>query len=1094
MLIRVTLRMRILLVVCLFFVRYGFSQVTTSSMSGQVTTRESILSDATVIAIHEPSGTRYGTLTNDKGYYQLKGMRPGGPYRVEISYVGFEHRVYSGIFLQLAETYLCNARLKPATLLDEVVIRDVASLTSGMKTGASTHITSSAISLFPNISRSLNDMVKISPYALGGGFGGRDQRMNNYSVDGANFNYNMGLDGSVLPGGNNPLSIDAIEEIQISIAPYDVRQSNFIGGAVNVITKSGTNTFRGSAYTYLKNENLRGNKVNGFDFGEREKDARTIYGFSLGGPILKNKVFFFVNGEFEHIPKPIHKWSLSTDGKQDLANNISRVTAADMQQFSADLKRMYGYDTGSWTDFDGNADSYRLMARVDWNIHDAHKLMLRYNYVFNQQDKNVAGAALGISGGPVGQYSMSFRNSTWQEINKVNSLTAELNSRFGGNVNNQLLVSFTFNDGNKRKCNGEFPTIDIMKPDDSRVNRAFMNAGYDQHAWHNGITEKVWAVTDNLSLSLGKHDLTAGISFESQKASNCYMRYGAGYYRYNSYEDFVRQEAPVAFALTYSLTGKSDALSEVHYEQFSVYLQDEWGIHPRLQLLYGVRMDVPFYVSHRYENPSITGMQFNGVRLSTAYWPRRTPQFSPRIGFNYDLTGDRTLKLRGGTGLFSGRFPLIFLSKMQEGSGMLQTTVSTAKTGDPLLASLKGGIRSPQQILSEIAPQFPDRFPMTPGAVNSIITIDRGFKMPQVWKSSLAIDYRLPLPFPAALTLEGTFIKDIYSIVQEDKNTDETKINRFAGPDNRYLYAGKNKKQINENINYAILMTNSHKGYSANFNATLNIAPVNDLNLMAAYTYTASQTMNSNRSNQVEGAWQQEPSVMGPNYQVLHNALYLPSPHRVIAQVSYQVEYARKHLSTCVSLFYEGQRAGSYSYLYDGDMNNDGIAYDLIYIPRNRNELNFTDKKVGDKVFTAAEQQDAFWQFINQDKYLKKHKGEYAEAFGAFLPWLHRFNLRLAQDFKLKTGKQVNTLRLSVDMMNLGNLLNNSWGVSKSASASNGADLLHYTGMNEQGEPVYTMATVKENDQDILPYRTFMESRNTENCWQLQIGIHYIFN
>lgn len=1085
----------ILIVLCLVFCKqYSFSQATTSSLGGQITSEDGLLSEASVVAIHEPSGTRYGTMTNEKGFYQLKGMRPGGPYRVEISYVGYRHAVFTDVYLQLAETYICNASLQSATILDEVVVQTGASLFSSVKTGASTRITVSAINRFPNISRNLSDITKLSPYALGAGFGGRDQRMNNYSVDGANFNNNMGLDGSVLPGGGNPLSIDAIEEINVSIAPYDVKQSNFIGGAVNVVTKSGTNTFRGSVYTYLKNENMRGNTVNGFSLGEREKETRSIYGFSLGGPVLKNKVFFFVNGEFEHVPAPIHKWALSENGKADPVNKISRVTADDMSRFSNDLKQMYGYHTGSWTDFNGNADSYRLMARLDWNINDDHKFMMRYNYVSNRQDQNVVGAALGISGGPVSQYSMSFRNSAWQQMNKVNSLTAELNSRLGENFNNQLLVSFTFNDGNKRKCNGEFPTIDIMKMDESGVNRAFMNAGYDQHAWHNGISEKVWAITDNVSFRSGNHDLTAGISFESQKASNCYMRYGAGYYRYKDYEDFVNREAPVAFALNYSLTGKADALAEVHYEQFSLYLQDEWSIHPKLQLLYGVRMDIPFYISHRYENPSIVGKEFNGSRLSTAYWPRRSPLFSPRLGFNYDLLGNQTLKLRGGTGLFTGRFPLIFLSKMQEGSGMLQTTVSTTQKNDPLLTALKGGVRTPQEILTEIAPQFPDRFTMTPGAVNSIITIDRNFRMPQVWKSSLALDYRLPLPFPANITLEGTFIKDIYSIVQQDKNIDESKISRFNGPDDRYRYAGKTAKRIDENINYALVMTNSHKGYSANFNTIVNLTPVRNLDLMAAYTYTISKTMTSNRSNQIEGAWQQEPSVLGPNYQSLHNAQYMASPHRMIAQASYRIEYARNHLATSIALFYEGQQRGAYSYIYDGDMNNDGINYDLIYIPRTREELNFADKKVGDRIFTVEEQRNAFWQFVNQDKYLRKHKGEYAQAYGAYLPWTHRFNFRLAQDFKLKTGKQINILRLSVDIMNLGNLLNNSWGLIQGTTPANSAALLRCTDVNESGQPIYTMSTVKENDQDILPYRTFMENRSSDNCWQLQIGIHYIFN
>lgn len=1088
-------RLLILVVLLNCYALVSFGQATGSSVSGRVwDEQKEPLAGTTVIAVHEPSGTQYGTVTNLSGTYNLQGMRTGGPYRIEFSYVGYRRAVFTGIYLKLAETYTCDAKLKESAELDEVVVVGTASKFAGEKTGASTHITSKDIFRFPNIDRKMNSLRKLSPYSSGNGFGGRDQRMNNYTIDGANFNFSMGLDGAVLPGGGNPISIDALEEIQVSIAPYDVRQSNFIGGAVNAVTKSGTNIFRGSGYMYTKNEYLRGNKVDGYDLGDREEERRNVYGFTLGGPIIKNKLFFFVNGEYENNPHPIHKWKLSTDGVEDTQNKISRVTDADMRRFSQDLKNMYGYDTGSWTDFGGRTDVYRAMARVDWNISDRHRLMLRYNYTGQEKDNNLLGAALNITGGPVSRYSMSFRNSTWKQLDNVSSLTAELNSRFSNNINNQFLASFTFNDGNKRECNGDFPTVDIMKPDEGGTNRAFMNAGYEQHAWRNGIQEKVWSITDNLSVHLGNHNLMFGASFESQNVSNCYMRYGAGYYRYKSYDDFVNKAAPIAFALCYSLTGDDEALASVHYDQFSLYAQDEYNVNDRLKLFYGIRMDLPFYVNERYENPSIASYEFNGTKLSTAQWPKATPLFSPRIGFNYDLSGNKTLKLRGGTGIFTGRFPLIFLSKMQEGSGMLKTTVSTTKAGDELLAALAGGIRTPQEILSEIAPQFPDRFPTEPGAVNEITTIDHKFKTPQVWKTSLALDYHLPLPFRSDLTLEATYIKDINAILQQNKNVialDDPKMSQLSGPDNRYLYPGNEGKRIYENITNAMLMTNTGKGYSYNLNATLNMEPVKNLNVMAAYTYTRSRTLSNNASNQIENAWQQEPSVQGGNYLTMHNASYYTSPHRLIASASYTVEYAR-NFATGISLFYTGERNGSYSYLIDGDLNNDGYKYDLMYIPASRDELNFQDLKVKEGVtFTAQEQRDAFWAFVEQDPYLSKRKGKYAETNGAFHPWYHRFDLRVVQDFKLKAGKTTNTLQLSVDILNIGNLLNSAWGVAKVATTKK---LLQYKGLNDNREPEYTMTTLTEDGATLLPYRSFTPNRAVDNCWQLQFGIRYIFN
>lgn len=1085
----------VFLVLCCYATT-AFGQATTSSINGQVTDeKQDLLPGAAIIATHLPSGTQYGTAANAQGKFQLQGMRPGGPYQIEFSFVGYHKLIYTDIYLKLGETSAYDASLKPSTEIDEVVVTASASKFAGEKTGASNHISTGDIRRFPNINRNLTELVKMSPYSNGAGIGGRDVRLSNFMVDGANFNNATGLDGAALPGGGNPISIDAIEEIQISVAPFDVRLSNFIGGAVSAVTKSGTNLYRGSAYTYLKNENLRGNKVDRYDLGERPQERRTVYGFTLGGPIVRNKLFFFVNGEREYSPFPIHKWKLSQDGKFDSQNMISRVTDADMSRFSKDLKEMYGYDTGSWTDFSGKAEVYRAVARIDWNISDRHRFMLRYNYTGQQRDNAPAAGALNIGTTPIGPYSMSFRNSTWQLIDNIHSFTMELHSRLGSRINNQLLASFNLNDVNNRKCNGDFPTIDIMAPDETGTSRAFMNAGYDQYAWRNGVNEKIWSITDNLSIQLGSHNLMLGASFESQYISNCYMRYGAGYYRYASYDDFVNRRAPIAFALSYSLTGDEQALADVHYGQFSVYAQDEFNAGERLKLFYGVRMDLPFYLNDRYENPSITSYEFNGQKLSTASWPQTKMLLSPRIGFNYALTTDKSLKLRGGTGIFTGRFPLIFLSKMQEGSGMLTASVQVNQANDPVLGALAGGILTPREVLDKIAPQFPDRFPTEPGAVNNIVTIDRNFKMPQVWKTSLAVDWSLPLPFPSMLTLEGIYIKDINAIQQRNLNVigeNDPQMARLSGPDNRYYYPGNTGMRIHKNINYAMLMTNTNKGYSYNLNATLDMEPLRGLSVMAAYTYTASKTLTNNRSNQIDGAWSQEPSVNGPNYLSLHNASYMFSPHRIIASAGYTFNYA-KNLSTSFSLFYTGERAGSFSYVIDGDLNNDGYQpYDLMYIPATKEELNFSkDVKVGNKTFTAAEQRDAFWAFVNQDPYLSKHKGQYAATNGAFLPWYHRVDLRVTQDFKVKTKKSTHTLQLSVDIMNIGNLLNNSWGLAKSAVTMTP---LKFQGLNDQNEPTYTMNTINENGEAILPYRSFAPVRNTTNCWQLQLGIRYIFN
>ena len=1074
------------------------AQSTTSSIAGTATDSEGVLPGAVITAIHTPSGTRYSTIANQKGAYRFEGLRTGGPYHVEATYVGHNKATAYFSRLQLGEVYECHLHLADGNELTEVVVK--GKNTRKVKTGGSEHIMADEIEKTPAVERWIDDITRLSPYFMGNAFGGRDQGMNNYSIDGANFNFNMGLDRGRLPADNRPISIDALEEVQIVTSAFDVKNSNFMGASVNMVTKKGTNTFRGTAYTFFKNEYLRGNEVGGEFLGKREREQRNIYGITLGGPILKDKLFFFVNGEYEHSPYPIYKWNLSADGKADASKLISRVTDADMAAFAGVLKNKYGWDPGSWNDFSGNNDTYRLLARLDWNISDKHHAMLRYNFTGKTKDNPASSG--GLVNTPVSAYSQTFRGSTWQRKDNVHSLTLEVNSMLPKQIHNTLRASFTFNDANNRESEAAFPTIEIQKEDEGGVSRPFMNAGYDQHAWNNGIKERVWNVEDYATMLVGNHFLTTGMAFERITSYNCYMRYGAGYYRYKTFDDFVNGAQPIAFAMTYSLTGEKKAKAEVGYNRFSFYTQDEWRVNNRLRLLLGLRFDLPNYTNHRYENPAVKELADKyGEHLNTGEWPKARLLFSPRVGFNYDLTEDGSLRLRGGSGIFTGRFPLVYLSKMQEGSGMLQTTVQdTGNNG--ILAHLTGGVRTPEQVLAMVAASGDDalksKFPTQPGAKNNLVTIDRNFKMPQVWKSTLAADYKLPLPFDAELTLEGTFAKDINAITAYDANINKEKVEakRFGGNDNRFFYPGAADKRIEKNNGYAYVVTNTSKGYSANLMAQLKMTPVKDLNLMAAYTYTVSKTLNSAPSNQVEG-WdcKNQASVNGFNYLETSNARYIASPHRVIASASYRFTDTRDRISTFVSLFYEGRRMGSYTYVYLDDMNNDGVkGNDLLYVPATKDELLFKEFTAAGHTYTVDEQRDAFWAFVNQDDYLKDRKGKYAEPFAAFNPWCHRFDLRLMWEFKMMTGKQKNRLQLSFDILNVGNLLNNNWGVQKMAKDGTATQPLKRVGVNENNVPIYQMTTYTENGQTKLIDRTFDRYFNASNCWQMQVGVKYLFN
>ena len=1083
---------------------FTLAQNTTSTISGTTSDADEVLPGAIVRLTETGTGTTYTTVSNQKGQFRFDGLRPGGPYRLEVSFVGHNKAVVNIKRISLGELYSCDVKLTAGNELREVIITSQAAAIR--KTGSSENFSAEDIDNRPTIDRTIQDVLAMSPYYTGSGsFGGRDGGMNNYSIDGANFNANMGLDREKMPGAGTPFALEALEDIQIVNSAFDVKNSNFMGATINAVTKSGSNTFRASAYHFYKDESLRGNKVDGEELTAPRGDIkRTIYGLTLGGPIVKDKLFFFVSAEMENTPLELHQWRASQNGVEDGKNLISRVTEADMKKFAQDLQSMYGWNPGSYNDFTGDNKFFRLMTRIDWNISKNHNLTLRYNQTNGKKDNLYSSPGMGMGDGRVSVYSMVFDGSNWRKVDNVYSLTGELNSRFGNNINNKLRASFTFNDANNRECDASFPCIEIMKTyDGDGKNHAYMSAGYDPHAWLNGINEKSWNIVDDLNISLGNHYLTIGAGFESTVASNCYMKYGAGYYRYASYDDFLQKKAPVAFAMCWSLTGEDRALSDVTYNRLSAYAQDEWQLNPRLRMLLGVRMDMPMYTNHRYENPSVANLDFNGKKLNTGEWPGNAVMLSPRVGFNYDVTENGDLRFRGGTGIFTGRFPLIFFSKMQEGSGMLQTSVQITNAANPLLQYLAGGVRTPQQVLGEVVPNLPEEqkklFPAQPGAVSNLITVDKNFKMPQVWKTTLALDWEAPLGFDNLFTIEGTYAKDINAITAYDANIDMDKATakRFDGPDNRYFYPGNVEKRIHSDNGYAYEMTNTNKGYSANVMAQVKMTPVKNLDLMAAYTWTASKTMNSLQSNQVENAMTNLPTVNGINIQETQNARYIYTPHRVIASASYKLNYINDQMSTRVSVFYSGQKNGSYSYTYNGDLNNDGMSNDLIYIPASKEEMNFMEYTANKTTFTVEDQKTAFWNFINQDPYLSKHKGEYAQAFGGFNPWYNRFDLRLTQEIKVKIGKQVNRFQLNFDILNFGNLLNSKWGCAKSAISAAVKPLVvdAKNRVDANNQPIYKLANYKDSEGVTkLVDHTFDIIRNNTNCWRMQIGVKYIFN
>lgn len=1054
----------LLAVLSFLFVIPTQAQVTTASMSGTVMFQDEPVIGATVLAVHEPSGTNYGTITNVDGRFSLQGMRTGGPYKVTISYVGYQSAVYSGITLQLGENYNLNVKLKESSeTLDEIVITAAKTKFNTEKTGATTNISSSQITSLPTINRSISDIARLSPYASDMSFAGGDGRSTNFTVDGANFNNNFGLSDN-LPGGGNPISMDAIEEVQVVIAPFDVRQTNFIGGGINAITKSGTNTFKSSAYTYFQNQNMRGNSIDGEDLGARAKESKTIYGATFGGPIIKNKLFFFANVEVEKQPQQVIKWRARTEGEQPDENNyISRTTLSDMQKVSDFLRDKYGYDTGSATNFPADEKNLKLLGRIDWNITNGHKLSVRYNYTkntaWNAPNANSMDGGSGsrlYNTSRVGYQSMSFANSMYSQDNKVSSVSADLNSRFSDKISNQLLFTYTDIEDMRGTNSSPFPFIDILAGKDAEGNQImepYMSAGYELFTYNNGVKNKITSVIDNFTYFAGDHKITAGISFEHQLASNAYMRNGTGYYRYSSLDDFLNGAAPETFAWTYGYNGVSDPKAQVTFNQIGFYAQDEWNIRPNVKLTYGIRFDdLIFDNSDLQRNDAIYDLDFGGKHIDTGKWPKSRMQISPRVGFVWDVFKDNSLKVRGGTGIFTGRLPLVFFTNMPTNSNMVQNAVvfgtkyenGIAVSHDSRLDQLAGGmITNVDDAIKKFG------LPTTienPVAGSKISGVKDNFKMPQIWKTSLAVDYQLPTSFPLSVTGEFIYNKNINAVTLENINIkDPSNWEHFNGADNRLIYPSDYTYVSGKN---AVVLTNTSKGHGYTANVTVNAQPVEDLNMMLAYTHTESKEISGLPGSDPVSTWQGMLTIDGPNFATVQRSRYVV-PDKVIAAINYNLPFRHKGLlrKTSLNLFYSGYSASGYSFAYTNDMNGDGINNDMMYIPKDDSEIKF--KNEADRT--------AFWNFVDQDSYLKNHKGEYAEAYAARAPWVHRFDLRITEDFSFKAGKTEHHFQLSLDFMNIGNMINSKWGVMKNASSSNGCRILKYEGMDDNKTPIFSM-------------------------------------
>jgi len=1083
---------------------FSFSQVTTSSMSGTAKDNNGQpLTGASVTAVHTSSGTTYATIAGKDGVFNIPNMRAGGPYSLKITFTGLQSFTLDNLTLELGQSYSVNAVLnQSAQVLEAVIVGGRARRAAVDRIGMSTNIGSRQLSTLPTITRSITDFTRITPQANGTSFAGRDNRMNNVTVDGANLNNNFGLSSDLLPGGGNPISLDAFQEISINLSPFDVKQSGFTGASVNAITKSGTNTFHGSVYGSYRNQSYNGTNIAGKKLPNPAATSNKIYGATIGGPIIKNKLFFFLNGEIEKSSFP----GVTYAPKGGSGNGtVSNVSIDSLKKLSDYLNSKYSFDPGAYDNFPNfTSKNHKVLAKIDWNISNKHKLTIKVSDFKNTGDAQISasGGINGASGqssivvytplpGRFGPNSMGFANINYQIVDKVQTGSFELNSNFSKKISNQFLATITKISSIKGHNGPTFPFADILNSTKNNY-LSFGNEPFNGN--NNQVINNIYTATDNFTYFTGKHTLTAGVSYEFQKVGNMFMPGSQGYYVFGSLDDFVNNRPPKLFSINYSLVPGQDAVFSANLKvgQLGFYGQDEINVNPNFKLTVGLRVDRPVYPEQPLENPAITALSLynkNGglTNYNDGRWPKPTFYLAPRVGFRWDMYGDKSMIIRGGTGVFTGRIPFVYLTNAPSTSGMYTFGALVTATAD-----LQNFLFDPDP--HAYNPFYnkslnPAQFPIQAGLVapsGGFAVIDPHFKFPQVWRNDIAVERQLGKGW--GLTIEVLYTKDINDPVMRNANQKPTDTVVVVGPNDirgRFSSSATSVRRLNTGIANAIVLQNTSKGGSFVFSTQISKSFTNRFYGSLAYTYTFATDVTANPGSQAASVWAVNPTSGTQNDQEVAYSGFA-APHRIIATFSYRVEYI-KHLASTFTFFYEGATQGTYSYIYNGDINNDGNSADLMYIPKDPSEIKFANLAASGSTpaFTAQQESDAFFQFVAQDKYLSKHMGQTAERNGAKYPFYHRVDFNFQQEIFSNIGRDRHSLVFGASVLNFLNLLNHGWGIKKQFIVSNPLRVASVT----NGVPSFTLATFNGD----LVRSTYINVNSTSTTWGLQLSLAYKF-
>ena len=1057
---------KLLLQMLLFVVFFGMTQIslaqglTSASINGKVSAMDGEeLPSASVMAVHIPTGTVYGTSTRMDGKYNLTGLKTGGPYKITVSFVGYHSQVKENVFLELAQNLMINFKLPESsvTLSELTVTAEKSAIMSQARTGSAQNVSEKSMQEIPTTSRDFQSFSKLSPLFSGSNLGaaGRSSKYNNIQIDGTQYNDLFGLGSTGTPGGQSgttPISLDAISEFQVVIAPYDVRQSGFTGGGINAITRSGTNQYHGSVYGFGRNQNLSGQYTDYKSVKTKKMDEFKDYQFGIraGGPIIEDKLFFFVNGEKTIYTYPQPNLSLN--------NGFGGKTVAELQalgdQFVAALAAK-GFTAGSYNLATFEQPSSKLFVRFDYNLAENHKLTVRNNFVDAGSDKLYNYRA---------DSRLIFDTQPYQMSNMTNSTVAQLNSTFGNTMSNELIVGYTTIRDKRKGKTADAPEVLIKE-----LSKTFsMYAGPDRFSSANKLDQDIFEFSDNFSLFMGDHTFTFGTHNEFFSFSNLFARSAFGYYEYNSLADFAADKVSY-YQRVYSRFGNQRDPSAVPAAEFSVsqfgfYAQDEWAILPTLKITAGIRVDIPTFPTTPAKNDSVPKYfpQYNTDKI-----PSGNMLWSPRVGFNWDVTGERTTQVRGGIGIFTGRIPYVWMSNNFGNTGMFTAEVNYGGSGtlpfnpDPRSQYISGD-------------------PGTGAAKfqSEIDVVDPNLKLPQVMRFNLGVDQELICGFIG--TAEFLYSKSLNEMLYRKGNLKPSTSNIADG---RPKYGGTDYG--NGNFWDIMELYNTSDGYQYNLMFQLQRNVARGVSINTAYTFGEAKDKNSLSSSQAASQMNYSPIDMDPNNPALTTSQW-EVRHRVFASVSYSAEFFQ-NAPTTISLFYNGQSGNPFSFVVNGDLNNDGFrSNDLFYVPKDVNDILVGKITGGNFVAatatgTTAADLDAF---IQNDDYLSKNRGKISQRNGAREKWQQYLDLRVTQDIPDLWG--MGNFQLSLDILNVANLLNTSWGKVETAGLGtyNIVALQGFvTNNGVANTPVYGFSKPANN--------SVYSVSDIASRWRMQLGVRY---